>query len=326
MTDRPPQTGLVLDERFELHDTGANHPERPERLSAIVQAFAEAELTSRCLLIPPRVVTDETLLAVHPPEYLSRLREHCGAGQPSIDSADSAICPRSEEVARLAAGGVVAAVDAIMSGKLRNAFCAVRPPGHHCEPNESMGFCLLANVAIAARHLLNAWGLTRVAVVDWDVHHGNGTQHIFEDSAAVMVCNLHGHPSYVYPGTGFAKERGTGDGAGATLNIPFYPGAGDEDYRRGFDEQLLPALEDFRPEFVLISAGFDAHRQDPLAPLNLESSSFRWMTEAVVEMAERFSRGRVVSVLEGGYDLQALGESATNHVAVLVDRARKGNL
>jgi acetoin utilization deacetylase AcuC-like enzyme len=205
-----------------------------------------------------------------------------------------------------------------MHGAIENAFCAVRPPGHHCERNESMGFCLLSNVAIAARYLLDVHGIGRVAVVDWDVHHGNGTQHVFEDNADVFYCSLHGHPAYVYPGTGFENERGRGPGEGATLNLPMYPGSDDALYRRAFEQRVLPALDDFKPQFVLISAGFDAHRLDPLAPLNLDSASFEWMTRALMDVAARYAQGRLVSVLEGGYDLGALAESATLHVTELI--------
>jgi len=181
-----------------------------------------------------------------------------------------------------------------------------------------MGFCLLGNVAIAAQYLRDRHDLDRIAVIDWDVHHGNGTQHLFETCGDVLFISLHGHPSYVYPGTGHADERGIGGGEGATLNVPLYPGAKDDDYHRAFDEQVLPLLEDYQPGFVLVSAGFDAHRDDPLAPLDLESTSYRWMTRAVWEMANRFAGGKLVSVLEGGYDLHALGESVAMHVDELL--------
>ncbi len=311
-------TGLLLDEAFAGHYTGRGHPERPARLTAIRQALDLFGLRARCRPIGVRDATDAEILAVHDESYIQRLRERCATGARHIDTLDSAICPDSYRLARLAVGGVLNAVDAVMAGELRNAFCAVRPPGHHCERSRSLGFCLLGNVAIAAQHLLEQHKLSRVAVLDWDVHHGNGTQHLFENTVAVFVCSLHGHPAYVYPGTGFADERGVGAGEGATLNVPFYPGAGDGDYRKAFDEQVLPALDDYRPEFLLVSAGFDAHRHDPLAPLNLDSSSFKWMTQAALELAERWAGGRVVSVLEGGYDLTALGESAALHVAELL--------
>ncbi len=315
------RTGLLWDEQFQTHKTGAGHPERPERLVAIGNALSNAGLVECCRPIAARPATAEELLAVHSREYLDRLAESCASGATQIDSADSAICPASYGIARYAAGGVLAAVDAVMAGELHNAFCAVRPPGHHCERDLSMGFCLLGNVAIAAQHLRDRHGLERIAVVDWDVHHGNGTQHVFESTSAVFFCSLHGHPAYVYPGTGYPEERGTGEGAGATLNLPFYPGAADGDYRRAFDESVLPALDDYKPQFVLISAGFDAHRRDPLAPIDLDTASFGWMTRALTDVAGRHAGGRLVSVLEGGYDLEALGESTALHVQGLLSAA-----
>jgi acetoin utilization deacetylase AcuC-like enzyme len=308
----------VFDDCFKRHDTGPDHPERPARLDALREAFASAGLFEQCQPLALREATDNEILAVHDEAYLRRLERACASGANHIDSVDSAISPESCRLARLAAGSILGAVDAVMAGTMSTAFCAVRPPGHHCERGLSMGFCLLANVAIAARYLRDRHGIERVAVVDWDVHHGNGTQHLFEESAEVLVVSLHGHPAYVYPGTGHADERGKGPGDGATLNVPFYPGAVDGDYQRAFDEQVLPLLDDFRPEFVLVSAGFDAHRRDPLAPLELESQSFAWMTARLREVADRYAGRRMVSVLEGGYDLTALGESAVLHVRELL--------
>lgn len=312
-------TGLLWDERFTQHETGPGHPERPSRLGAIAAALDAAGLAERCRPIDHRRADDDEILAVHSRTYLARLEAACAHGERHIDCADSAICPASCEIARWAAGGVLAAVDAAMAGAVRNAFCAVRPPGHHCERDASMGFCLLGNVALAAQYLRDRHSLERIAVIDWDVHHGNGTQHVFEDTDAVFVCSLHGHPAYVYPGTGFAEERGTGPGEGATLNLPFYPGATDSDYRRAFDESVLPAMEQYRPQFVLISAGFDAHQRDPLAPIDLQTESFGWMTRAVAEVARQYADNRLVSVLEGGYDLDALGESVALHVQELLN-------
>ncbi|MCB9865185.1 MAG: histone deacetylase [Phycisphaerales bacterium] len=322
MTDQQDRaTGLIWDERYLAHDTGAGHPERADRLTAIREALSAAGVIERCQPLAPREATDAEILAVHSHEYLDRLRTTCASGAPRIDCVDSAICPQSYEVARFSAGGALAAVDAVMAGTVPNAFCAVRPPGHHCERDVSMGFCLLANVAIAARHLRDRYKIERVAIIDWDVHHGNGTQHLFEEDPSVYFCSLHGHPSYVYPGTGFPNERGTGAGKETTLNIPFYPGATDSDYRRAFDESVLPAMDQYKPQFVLISAGFDAHQRDPLAPIDLETASYGWMTQAVADIARRHAGGRLVSVLEGGYDLQALGESVALHVKELLAAA-----
>lgn len=314
-------TGLVFDECFKRHDTGDGHPERPARLDAIHQAFQSRNLLDQLTPIPLREATDDEILAVHDRAYIDRMRNACQNGQRFIDTPDSAICTESYQLARLACGSMLAAIDAVMSGELQNAFCAARPPGHHCERSASMGFCLLANAAIAARYLLDRHKMDRVAVIDWDVHHGNGTQHLFEETSSVFFCSLHGHPTYVYPGTGYEDERGKGEGQGATQNICFYPGQGDDEYKRGFDEKVLPALDDYAPQFVIISAGFDAHRADPLAPINLESQSFAWMTRAVLDIAQRHAGGRLVSILEGGYDLNALGASAALHVEQLLHAA-----
>ncbi len=311
-------TGLLIDDGFLAHETGPNHPERPDRLRAIGQALGESGLLDACRRLPTRIASDDELRLVHTRAYLRRLKAACEAGTQFIDSPDSAICPASYDVARLAAGSVLAAVDAVVAGEVKNAFCAVRPPGHHCERSESMGFCLLSNVAIAAQYLAARHDFGRIAILDWDVHHGNGTQHVFEDTSSVLFCSIHGHPDQVYPGMGLASERGIGEGVGATLNVPMFPGAGDKEYQRAFDEIILPVLRDYKPEFVLISAGFDAHGRDPLAPMMLESGSYSWMTDRVLDVANQFADGRLISVLEGGYDLQALSESVCQHVERLI--------
>lgn len=311
-------TGLVQDERFQRHLTGAGHPERPQRLAGIASKLSESGLDRKCTAVEVSPIAAELMLAVHAEQYLDRLRRACAEGQPSIDSPDSAICPESWEVARLATGSVINAVEEVMAGRLDNAFCAVRPPGHHAEHGSSMGFCLLNNIAIAARYLIDHHHLARVLILDWDVHHGNGTQHTFESDPRVLFISLHGHPSIVYPGTGYAHERGKGAGEGFTVNIPILPPGGNDVYLDAFDSMVLPAVEKFGPEFVLISAGFDAHRLDPLAPLELETESFGWMTDALLGVARKHCRGKLVSVLEGGYHLEALAESVAFHVARLL--------
>lgn len=313
------RTGLAQDERFAQHQTGADHAERPQRLECIAAALDERGLSDSCAAVAVGAVDMTLVEAVHTEDYVARLRKACSEGESFIDVPDSAICPASFEVARLAVGAAVQAVDDVMARRIDNAFCAVRPPGHHAERDASMGFCLFNNVAIAARRLLNHHGLDRVVVLDWDVHHCNGTQHIFEDDPRVLVISLHGHPGVVYPGTGFAEERGSGDGEGYTLNIPMLPPSGDAAYRRAFDEQVLPAIDTFAPEFVLLSAGFDAHRLDPLAPLELETESFAWMTDAMTAAAAQHCEGRLVSLLEGGYHVDALADSVCVHVARLLE-------
>jgi len=311
-------TGLVLDDRFQRHLTGEGHPERPERLAAIHEGLQEGNLIQACRNIPATPIPLDKVLAVHTREYVDRLEQACAVGQRYIDVPDSAICRESFEIARLAAGGVLNAVDEVMGSRLTNAFCVVRPPGHHAERRLSMGFCLLNNIAIAAQHLLDAHSLDRVLVLDWDVHHGNGTQHIFEEDPRVLFISLHGHPGLVYPGTGYAHEKGRGKGEGFTINIPILPPGRDEVWRRAFDDPIRPAVDAFRPQFVLISAGFDAHRLDPLAPLELETSSYGWMTDELVGVAARHCGGKLVSLLEGGYHLDALAESVVLHVQRLL--------
>jgi acetoin utilization deacetylase AcuC-like enzyme len=214
----------------------------------------------------------------------------------------------------LAAGTAVQAVDDVMAGRIDNAFCAVRPPGHHAERHMSLGFCLFNNIAVAAQHLIDDHGLTRVLILDWDVHHGNGTQHTFEADPRVLFISLHGHPGIVYPGTGYAHERGKGPGEGFTINIPMLPPSSDSEWHLAFAEKVLPAADRFRPEFVLVSCGFDAHRLDPLAPLELSTDIFGWMTDRALELARTHGHGRLVSLLEGGYHLQALADCACLHV------------
>jgi len=311
-------TGLVQDERFEGHDTGAGHPERAARLVRIRQVLQERGLTAACRAVAATPADPRSIRAVHDEAYLQRLHAACRDGRPTIDVLDSAICRESCEIAELACGGVLRAVDAVMAGEIDNAFCAVRPPGHHAERHMSMGFCLLNNVAIAAQQLIDHHGLERVLILDWDVHHGNGTQHIFEEDPRVLFISLHGHPGIVYPGTGYAEERGRGAGEGFTINIPIMPPGREDVWRRAFDDPILPAVDKFAPQFVLVSAGFDAHRLDPLAPLELETSSYGSMTDEVVAMAKRHSGGKLVSVLEGGYHLDALADSAALHVERLL--------
>ncbi len=310
-----------MDDVFQGHLTGAGHPERPERLRRIGEVLTERGIAEQCQRVSLRRMDPAVVTHTHTDEYLKRLRGACERGEPYIDTPDSGICPESYELALLAAGSVVEAVDRVMAGEVGNAFCAVRPPGHHAERDRSMGFCLLGNVALAVVHLRQRHGVGRVLILDWDVHHGNGTQHILEEDPEAMFISIHGHPHHVYPGTGFAEERGVGAGVGATLNVPMMPASGDAEYRRAFDRDIRGVLDSFEAEFVLVSAGFDAHRLDPLAPLNLETETYEWMTHLIVDAADQHCGGRLVSVLEGGYHLDALAESVSKHVSVLMERS-----
>ena len=332
----PVPVGFCSSPRFVEHDTGPAHPERPDRIRAVHRAVRDAGLVAspdpfpkftldlglRPLGRPPLVeiepvpATDEQLLAVHPAAHLARVR-HVSAHAGVMDQGDTPTERRSAATAVLAAGAVITAADAVMAGTVRRAFAAVRPPGHHAEPDRAMGFCLFANVAIAARHLQRAHGVGRVAIVDFDVHHGNGTQAVFEADPSVLFVSLHQHPRTCYPGTGYAHETGVGPGQGFTLNLPFQPGADDDDYLATIDGTVVPRLEAFRPDVLLISAGFDAHRDDPLAQVRLSDDGFERITERLVAAADRLCGGRVVSVLEGGYDLRALGRSVVRHLVAM---------
>ena len=309
--------GLLLDPVFREHLTAAGHPERAARLLAIEKGLRDSGLLARLTRVPPRAATDDELLRIHHRTYLDRLRAACAAGNETIDCADSSICPESERVARLVVGGVIDAALSVARGELRSAFCAVRPPGHHAEPDASMGFCLYNSVALATRAVQCDAGIERVLILDWDVHHGNGTQHAFERDASVLFISLHGHPNYLYPHTGFERERGIGPGDGFTININLPPGAADGDYRDAFDRRIAPAVERFAPQMLLVSAGFDAHADDPLGITHVSDEGFRWMTRRVIEWADAHCDGRLISILEGGYNLGVLERCVAEHVRAL---------
>jgi acetoin utilization deacetylase AcuC-like enzyme len=309
--------GLVLDPVFEAHDTGPGHPERPARLAAVREALEGAGLPARCRILAPVPATDAEITAVHSPGYLRHVESAIARGARILDSGDTAVSSRSAEVARLACGSALALAREVAAGRLRRGFAAVRPPGHHAESAMAMGFCLFNNVAVAARALRRE-GLAKVLVVDWDVHHGNGTQHLFEDDPTVFYFSVHQFP--LYPGTGAASERGRGAGLGATLNCPLPPGSGDAAFLRTLTDALLPAARAFQPEMILVSAGFDAHAADPLGGLTVGTETFAEATRLLLDLADELAGGRLVSVLEGGYDLGALGECVSAHVAALLSR------
>jgi len=305
-----------MDRCFEDHQTGPGHPERPERLAVLREALERSGLAGRCAAAPVVPAADATLTRVHEAAHVERVERACRRGELTIDSMDTAICPESERVARLAAGSVVSLCRRVGEGEWSRGFAAVRPPGHHAERDLAMGFCLYNTVAVAARSVLDSGLASRVLIVDWDVHHGNGTQHIFEEDPAVFYFSVHQSP--LYPGTGERDETGSEAGEGTTLNRPLPPGSGDGRFLESLREALLPAAAVFRPEFVLVSAGFDAHRADPLGGLELSTGAYREATRMLVELAERFAGGRLVSVLEGGYDLEALAESVVVHLEELL--------
>jgi acetoin utilization deacetylase AcuC-like enzyme len=305
-------TGFVFHPLSLHHLTGSDHPERPERVLAIRDRLKDGGVLAELEQLQPEPVEIRWLHEVHQADYVRRVAKACADGRPVVDSADTAISPGSWQAALLAAGGALQAVDRVMSGEWVNGFVACRPPGHHAERNVAMGFCLFNNVAVAAAYLRAHHGLDRVAIVDWDVHHGNGTQHLFEGDPAVYYASLHQWP--LYPGTGRAQERGRGAGVGTTLNCPMDPGAGDDAYLQAMEEQILPALEQFAPQAILVSAGFDAHRDDPLSATEVSGEGYRRMSRLVLELAAKTCEGRLVSLLEGGYDLRALAASVEIHI------------
>lgn len=312
-------TGYVYDDRYLLHDPGSWHPERPDRLKAIQRALKESGVLELVVPIKPYPAPLSWVERLHDPDYIRRFKEACERREQIFEVQDCGICPESYEIALLAAGGVMAAVDAVMGEKAVNAFCAVRPPGHHAEKDRALGFCFFNNVALGALYLLENFGLERVAIFDWDVHHGNGTQHLFEADPRVFYVSVHEDPQYCYPGTGYAREEGKGQGKGFTLNLPFPPRSGNEEYLEAINEKAMPRLRQFAPQFVMISAGFDAHSKDPLAHINLTSSAYREMTRLLLDLAQESAGGRLITVLEGGYNLEVLEECVEDHLRLLMD-------
>ena len=297
------------------HDPGPYHPESPSRLRAVLDALDGPDFLRLDRREAPEAELDD-IARVHPRRFVERLLDAVPrSGHVGID-ADTIMSPGSGEVALRAAGAVAAAVDAVVAGEADNAFCAVRPPGHHAEPGRAMGFCLFNNAAIGALRGREVHGLARVAVIDFDVHHGNGTQACFWDDAGLFYASTHQSP--LYPGTGGRGETGAADNI---VNVPLRPMSGSREFRSGVTRDILPALDAFGPELLLISAGFDAHRSDPLAQLMLDESDYVWVTEQLLETARRHAGGRIVSTLEGGYDLPALGASAAAHVRTLLAAA-----
>jgi acetoin utilization deacetylase AcuC-like enzyme len=313
------RTGWFYHDIFLEHEAGNEHPERPERLRHLISGLEREGLLERMIALPFAPAKRETIEGLHSPAYVELVRLACERGMSWLGSPDTGICPRSYEVARHAVGAVLAACEAVVSGDVGAAFCAVRPPGHHAEASEAKGFCLFGNVALGAEHLVRRHGLRRVAVVDFDVHHGNGTQHFFEDRADVFFASIHEHPQYLFPGTGWPGEKGRGSGDGLTLNLPMPPGSGDEDYLRAFETKLIPALDAYRPEFLLLSTGFDAASGESLAHMELSPRSFGVITRTLVDVAHRWGGGRIVSVLEGGYEAENLEACGVAHVRALLE-------
>jgi acetoin utilization deacetylase AcuC-like enzyme/formylglycine-generating enzyme required for sulfatase activity len=317
--DKKP-TGFVTGEVYLQHHTGPGFPERPARLEAIVKRLKDKGLMEQLTVLEGKPAPTEPNAAVPPPPHIERVRKACeGLGDrvEHLDTGDMPISAKSYDAALSAVGGVLAAVDGVMEGRIRNAFCAVRPPGHHALKEKAMGFCLFNNVAVAARHLLNKHKLERVLIVDWDVHHGNGTQDEFYQDGRVMLFDTHLSP--FYPGSGAESEKGKGKGEGLIINVPLPKGAGDAEFRKIYEEKLKPAALAFKPDFILISAGFDSARGDLLGRLDLTPTGYTAMTKVVREIADATAKGRIVSMLEGGYNLDALADSVEAHVRALME-------
>ena len=311
------KTGFVYDAVYLEHETGAGHPESPERLSAIARRLEAAGLDSRLAHLTPSAAPAEWLQTIHSAEYIERARVTCESGDRYLDSGDVPVSRQSYQAAVLAAGGVMAAVDAVMAGDVTNAFCAIRPPGHHALRDRAMGFCIFNNVAIGTRYVQGKYGLPRVLIADWDVHHGNGTQEAFYDDPNVLYFSIHQWP--FYPGTGSASQTGTGAGSGLTINVPIPAGSGDADYVGAFEQRLRPTAMAFRPDFVFVSAGFDPQAGDGLGGMRVTTEGFARLTHIVKEIAQKCCQGRLVSILEGGYGPELLAASVEAHIRALME-------
>ena len=312
------KTGFLYDDKYQQHLTGNYHPEIPDRLPAVYKGIQDAGLLEQLILIKAVPADLKWVETVHNPQYIKRLQEACTRGDNIFDSPDNQMLPPTYEVSLLAVGGVLEATRMVMAGELDNAFCAVRPPGHHAEVNTAMGFCYFNNVAIAARYIQKKWGIERVGIVDFDVHHGNGTQHIFERDPTVFYYSIHQHPTFAYPGTGREFETGKDAGRGFTKNSPMLPGQGDTEYKKVLQRDLVPVFADFKPQVILVSSGFDGHIEDNMSDIKLTTEGYTWIIKTIVDMAAEYAQGRLISVLEGGYSIRRLPELARNHVEVLL--------
>jgi len=335
-TENRSMVGFVSSPRFVEHDTGPHHVERPDRIRAIHRAVRAAGLIDspdpfpdfqiqfapfappqqKLVEIAAQPASLDHVRLIHAQPYIDRVQRICQTGG-VLDQGDTPTCPASYEIALLSLGSAITAADAVMRGEVLRAFSAARPPGHHAEPDRPMGFCLFSNIAIVARYLQQTYQLHRIAIVDFDVHHGNGTQACFEDDPSVLFISLHQNPHTLYPGSGHAWEVGDGPGRGATMNVVFKPGSDDSHYLAALDAKVLPAIDKFKPEMLLISAGFDAHQDDPLAHIELSDEGFERITDRLVEAARVHTNGRIVSLLEGGYNLAALGRGVVRHLTAM---------
>jgi acetoin utilization deacetylase AcuC-like enzyme len=313
---RKRSTALLADPISRQHDTGLGHPEQPQRFDAVVEALDRSGLMPGLLRIDPRPATEDEIAACHGHRYIEEVHLEILSGARELSTGDTVVSADSWDVALNAVGGILNAVDAVVERSAQNAFCVVRPPGHHARPDQGMGFCIFNNVAVAARYAQRKHGLGKVLIADWDVHHGNGTQDIFYADGSVLFFSTHQSPWY--PFTGAANETGEGRGQGCTLNCPFPAGSGRSEIVGAFREQLRRAADRFRPDLVLVSAGFDSRMADPLGRFTLTDADFAELTAVLLEIAGVHAGGRLVSVLEGGYNLSGLGSAAAAHTKALM--------
>lgn len=313
-------TSLVFHDVYFKHDTGSFHSESPERLNAILNGLRENRLLSVLQETHPRAAALEWIRLAHSDAYIDIVRRDTESGEEylSTQSGNTAICKDSYEVALWAVGGLLSACDEVVSGRAKNAFCAIRPPGHHASQSRGMGYCLFNNVAIAARYLQKKHKMEKVLIVDWDVHHGNGTQDIFFKDGSVFFFSTHQWPWY--PWTGSAEEIGIDEGKGTTLNVPLPAGSGDKDLIDAFENKLRPAADEFKPDVVLISAGFDSRTGDPLGRFRVTDTGYRRLTHVLLQIAHDHAEGRLISALEGGYSLEGLSKAVPAHIAILMRR------
>lgn len=311
------KTAFVGSLEFKKHQTGLGHPETTRRIDAVLNAIESAGLNDKLQKLDLRTATNEDLLRVHTAQYIATAEADVASGSRQLSTGDTTISKDSFQTAKLAAGSILNAVDAVIAKKVRNAFCVVRPPGHHATPTRGMGFCLFNNIAIAARYAQKKHGMGKVLVVDWDVHHGNGTQDVFYEDGSVMFFDSHQHP--LYPGTGMADETGSGKGLGCIINNPFPSGSGREQVYGAFESRLLKAAEKFKPEMIFISAGFDSRQDDPLGGFKLTDEDFMDLTRLMKKVAADHAESRIVSIMEGGYNLDGLGKAVTAHVRALME-------